>query len=103
MRSSPRVWIAEHAVRGWFTHETGSAHSGVPAVVGKMMKGALRNGTTGPAICFECNCNIEPSTRRLAHAASNYPSSRTSWCAHCTFVWMTREKLDQATGRGGIA
>jgi hypothetical protein len=61
-----------------------------------MMKSALRNCTARFAIRLECNGDIEPSTGRLAPAASDDSSSRTRWCAHRTFMRMTREKLDVA-------
>ena len=103
MRSCQPLAMAKHAVPGWLINETRGAHARVPVVVGEMMKSALRNCTTGSAIRFERNRNIEPNTRYLARAPCDDPSSRARRCAYCAFVRMTREKADRAIGYRGIA
>jgi hypothetical protein len=98
MGSRPRLPMPQNGVPGRLINKTRCADARIPVVVGEMMKSALRNCTARFGIRLECNGNIEPSTRRLAPAASDDSSSRTGRCAHCTFVRMTRQKLDRTIG-----
>ena len=98
-----RLGVAENAVPRWLINETRSARARVPVVVGEVMKGALRDCTTSLAIRLECDCNVESSASRLAPAAGDDPSSCARRRAHCTFMWMARQKFDATLGRRGVA